>query len=182
MACRLGFSSLRSHQGDRGDRGDRGFAGSRLRDAFDVTLENAMARATDEATVEAGRQLQRGDGRALEAALELFESEPPRGSWGGSSVGTCSRSWGQPGDCTRGQVGTWRFGGDLGVLSIDECTERCKACARCAWIAHSHAHQQCDWFASCNLSKVSRRFGAETFKLRLVRPESLQQSPTASPH
>ena len=60
-------------------------------------------------------------------------------------------------------------GTDPGFVSIEQCTARCERCARCKWISISHAHQQCDWFHACNTSKLNRRFGGETFKLRLVK-------------
>ena len=144
--------------------------GERLTDAFDIALEHAWARATEAATVEAGARTQSVDGAALDAALDLFDAEPAVGSWGGPNAGTCMRTWGVPGDCERGVAGTWRLGAEYGLLSIDECTERCRRCGRCKWISHSHAHQQCDWYSSCNASKLRRGFGAETFKTRLVRP------------
>uniref|UniRef100_A0A7S2D7L8 Apple domain-containing protein n=1 Tax=Haptolina brevifila TaxID=156173 RepID=A0A7S2D7L8_9EUKA len=92
------------------------------------------------------------------------------GSWGGSNTGTCMRTYGTSGDCERGQSGTWRVGAEHGLLSIDDCSERCRRCNRCRWIAHSHAHRQCDWFNVCNTSKLRHMYGAETFKLRLIKP------------
>lgn len=92
------------------------------------------------------------------------------------------RTWGVPGDCERGQAGTWRVGVDMGSLgggpiwSIDDCTERCRRCSRCQWISLSHAHQQCDWYSSCNTSKLRRNFGAETFKTRRVLRRSKEQA------
>ena len=134
----------------------------------------AWERAFDPPTVDAGRQMQRGPGAALEAALDAFDREPTFGSWGGSNVGTCARTNGVPGDCARGMVGTWKVGPAPSddVLSIDDCAEKCRGCARCMWISHSHAHRQCDWYHACNTSKLRRLFGAETFKTRHVeRPE-----------
>ena len=95
-------------------------------------------------------------------------------------MGTCSRTWGVPGDCERGALGTWRVGGD-DLISIDDCTARCQRCARCAWISFSHAHQQCDWYRACNTSKLNRRFGGETFRTRLVKPELAAQEVAGGP-
>ena len=171
-----------------------------LPDAFDIALSRAWERATDRSTIEAGRRTQRVEGAALEAGLDSFDLEPKFGSWGGPNTGTCMRTWGFPGDCERGAAGTWALGfgsrDDIsphGLWSLEDCSERCRRCARCRWISlhasaqhgapppHrcarcrwislSHAHQQCDWYSSCNTSKLRRMFGAETFKTRLVKPD-----------
>ena len=54
----------------------------------------------------------------------------------------------------------------FGVVSLDDCTQMCRRCARCRWISLSLAHQQCDWYHSCNTTKLNRRFGGETFRTR----------------
>ena len=138
------------------------------RDAFDVALEGAWARSIDAHVVKTGVRLQKTAGAALDAALEIFKREPEVGSWGGRSSDTCSRTWGTAGDCQHGDSGTWRLGYEFGIVSIDDCAEKCHGCARCRWISHSHVHQQCDWYASCNTSKLNRRFGGETFRTREV--------------
>lgn len=147
------------------------FAG--LQDAFDVALSYAWAHSTDASAVEAGLRTQQGDGAALDAALDLFDREPAVGSWGGRSTGTCMRSWAGAGDCTHGDAGTWHLGSAEGVLSLDDCTARCRRCDRCNWISLSHAHGQCDWHHTCNTSKLNRRFGGDTFKTRFVHREHL---------
>ena len=154
----------------------------RLPDAFDIALSQAWMRATDRATIEAGWRTQRVEGAALEAALDIFDREPKYGSWGGSNVGMCKRTKKRPGDCEVGDSGTWVLGPGSqdvflprGLWSLDDCTESCRRCARCRWIALSHAHNQCDWYNSCNTSKLLRtrgmlrRTGADTFKTRLVK-------------
>lgn len=142
-----------------------------LPDAFDVALHHAWRRAKDTHTIDGGMRTQQSEGAALDAAITALEREPTLGPWGGRSVGTCSRTWGVPGDCEKGDAGTWRVGAahGFGVVSIDDCTERCKQCSRCNWISHSHAHQQCDWYHTCNTSKLNRRFGGETFRTRRVK-------------
>lgn len=141
-----------------------------IADAFDVSLHHAWRRATDPTIVDAGLVTQRTHGARLDHAIAIFEKEPTTGSWGGRSSGTCSRTWGVEGDCNRGQSGTWRLGADGGnaIVSIDDCAARCKQCASCHWISHSHAHRQCDWYNTCNTSKLRRVFGGETFRTRQV--------------
>ena len=141
---------------------------TQLPDAFDVTMRHAWARARDSAIVALGVRAQQADGARLGAALALFDKEPYAGNWGGMSSGTCSRTWGAPGDCELGHSGTWRLGASSGVVSIDDCAAKCFACPRCQWISHSHAHGQCDWYAACNTSKLGRRFGGETFRTRRI--------------
>ena len=138
------------------------------KDAFDVALDGAWVRATDADTIAAGTRTQQTDGAALDAAVALFDHEPFLGSWGGRSSGTCARTWGVPGDCIRGTSGTWRLGPETGIVSIDDCCERCRACARCQWVSYSMTHAQCDWYSQCNTSKLNRRFGGETFRTRQV--------------
>ena len=113
-----------------------------LPDAFDIALSRAWERATDRSTIEAGRRTQRVEGAALEAGLDSFDLEPKFGSWGGPNTGTCMRTWGFPGDCERAGAGTWVLGfgsrDDIsphGLWSLDDCSERCRRCARCRWIA-----------------------------------------------
>lgn len=137
-------------------------------DAFDVALGHAWARADDALAVEGGWHMQQANGAALDAALDLFDREPRTGSWGGPNTGSCMRTWGGPGDCARSGAGTWGVGVD-GMWSLDDCAERCRRCARCQWVSLSHAHQQCDWYNTCNTSKLRRNFGAETFKTRRVK-------------
>lgn len=139
-----------------------------LFDAFDVALRHAWRRSRDASVIESGITTQRSAGAAFDAAIAAFELEPALGSWGGRNIGTCSRTWGKPGDCERGNAGTWRLGaaGGFGVVSLDDCTQMCRRCARCRWISLSLAHQQCDWYHSCNTTKLNRRFGGETFRTR----------------
>ena len=113
-----------------------------LPDAFDIALSRAWERSTDRSTIEAGRRTQRVEGAALEAGLDSFDLEPKFGSWGGPNTGTCMRTWGFPGDCERAGAGTWVLGfgsrDDIsphGLWSLDDCSERCRRCARCRWIA-----------------------------------------------
>ena len=120
-----------------------------LPDAFDIALSRAWERATDRSTIEAGRRTQRVEGAALEAGLDSFDLEPKFGSWGGPNTGTCMRTWGFPGDCERGAAGTWALGlgsrDDIsphGLWSLEDCSERCRRCARCRWYAvGSHCMQ-----------------------------------------
>ena len=119
-----------------------------LPDAFDIALSRAWERATDRSTIEAGRRTQRVEGAALEAGLDSFDLEPKFGSWGGPNTGTCMRTWGFPGDCERGAAGTWALGfgsrDDIsphGLWSLEDCSERCRRCARCRWIS-LHASAQ----------------------------------------
>ena len=138
-------------------------------DAFDVALRGAWALSKDAAVVTTGVQLQQTAGAAWDAAIALFDREPRLGSWGGLSSGTCSRSWGWPGDCTSGVSGTWTLGPAYGIVSIDDCAARCRACARCVWVSYSMVHGQCDWYSTCNTSKLNRHFGGETFRTRRIR-------------
>ena len=143
-------------------------------DAFEVTLSHAWRRSRDRTVVDSGRATQRSNGARLDAAIQAFEREPSLGSWGGRSSGTCSRTWGVPGDCTRGDSGTWRLGADGGMdlFSMEDCAEACQRCGRCRWISLSIAHQQCDWYHTCNTSKLNRKFGGETFRTRRVKSQA----------
>ena len=137
-------------------------------DAFDIVLQSAWARSKEAETVAAGIRAQQTDGAAWDAAINLLDLEPKVGSWGGPTSGTCSRTWGVPGDCTRGNAGTWTLGPTTGIVSLDDCAERCRACARCAWVSFSMAHGQCDWYHTCNTSKLKyTRHGCSNPRLDL---------------
>ena len=88
--------------------------------------------------------------------------------------GTCSRTWGVPGNCSRHNAGTWVLGpasaggAASGIIGVDECAARCRACERCRYISISHAHHQCDWHHDCNMTNLKRAYGADTFRTRRV--------------
>ena len=145
-----------------------------LKDALEVALARLLDRAADVSVIARGITLQQTRGAVLTSALEAFAREP--------HIGYCSRTSGAPGDCESGWMGSWDvgLGYEHGMVSIDDCEQKCRACKRCHYISFSHAHTSCDWYASCRLSRLDRSFGGHSYRTRQVRQEPAFRPPPRS--
>ena len=132
-----------------------------VEDAFDVALRRAWVLARDRKRQEEGRAMQRG-GEATDAAVEQFERD------GDTARGFCAPTTGGPGNCSRDVSGSWRLGGRSKVVSLDTCSRRCEACARCHYFSLSHVHHECSWYTRCNRSQLQLSLGGWSYKTRTI--------------
>ena len=55
------------------------------------------------------------------------------------------------------QSGYWEAPAE-GIKSMDECIARCRGCANCRYVSFSlaPAHQDCSWYAKCDMSRLAK--------------------------
>lgn len=84
------------------------------------------------------------------------------------SVGYCAITDDtNPGDCNKGDKGSWRMA--QGSTELVACMEQCARCARCRFVSHSLAHGDCSWFAQCDVRRLGLHHGGETYTTVRVR-------------
>ena len=87
--------------------------------------------------------------------LSLEQPPPDMSSEAAATSGLCSLVCkGEEGDCTKGDLGTFRPGKDYGIRSLEGCRKKCDECARCRFYSYSATQNECAWFHSCNRASL----------------------------
>ena len=90
-----------------------------------------------------------------------------RYSVGRAAVGYCAATTDE-GDCTRGSKGSWNST-RYGIADLAGCAARCAArCQRCKYVSFSRAHEDCSWFAECDLRRLRMRWAGFTYESTAV--------------
>ena len=82
--------------------------------------------------------------------------------WMGDAVsGSCGVTRdGDSGDCERGDKGSWRIGTGAGwqregwTAAAQDCVTRCSKCSRCRYISLALGHNDCSWYAACDMNAL----------------------------
>ena len=94
---------------------------------------------------------------------------PAETAWVASeaAVGFCGvTNDGVEGDCARqGSKGSWANGVHR-IRGMDDCVGRCLACDGCRYVTYSAENEDCSWYWSCDVGRLSRDPAFRTLQVR----------------
>ena len=86
---------------------------------------------------------------------------------GRAAMGYCAATTDE-GDCSRGSKGSWNST-RYGITDLAGCAARCAtSCERCKYVSFSRAHEDCSWFAECDLHELRMRWAGFTYESTAV--------------
>ena len=146
-------------------------------DAFDVTLRSIFKRAQYRKLANAGRTLQRREGRERSALLDDFLNVTNRAAARGTLVeGICRGATGYiaPAACAANASVPWpasppKRPPKREISSAAACVRMCLGCPRCRWASHSLLLQLCALHHTCSNATAESRWHYFTFRSVRVR-------------
>ena len=75
--------------------------------------------------------------------------------------GFCEKTTSGSSDCANDNSGSWALGSDVTSSFAERCLDKCLACSRCRFVSFSADLEDCSWFHSCDLQRLSHLGGAE---------------------
>ena len=123
-----------------------------------LALALAAAAAAAAAATAAATAAAEAEGTAVEGA-----------AWPASAArhGFCGvTNDGVEGDCARqGSKGSWANGVHR-IRGMDDCVGRCVACDGCRYVTYSAENEDCSWYWSCDVGRLSRDPAFRTLQVR----------------
>ena len=72
-----------------------------------------------------------------------------------SAPGLCAAVCkGEEGNCSSGDLGTYRPVTEYGIRSLADCHAACRRCPRCRFVSWSVRRKECAWFRSCDINAM----------------------------